>query len=120
MLNKALQLARDNPNARVLYVADSRPQLMNIKASVCTNDWIWESHSSRMRMPNGSVIQFLVVSDVEDYCHGAQFSHVVIDTETHTYALWSLLRSRVRSHIKHKGMGVYDRIGAYVYYVEEG
>jgi hypothetical protein len=116
LIERAFKLARENPEARILYITRLPKDVIHSLSPEMRGDWIFYNQSNRLVFNNESRIQFMNEDFVKNYLYGAQCSHIMLDMMYPDRELHDLCRVRIRSHIKHKDMGVYDLYGAYILY----
>ena len=118
LIDKVIRFAMMQSEARVLYVVEHQVCVRDVvNAIICTGPNItYKVQQQRIYFENGSTITILRKDSVMEYLYGAQLTHAVLDVDYCEQNLHEMLRTRIRSVVKHHGMGVYDRYGAYTYY----
>lgn len=120
LLAKAIEVARNNPDARVAFVVlDYMCVKRLFETLIQEEDFLIKHNHSSIEFSNGARIQVLYGESIEQAICGAQFSHAFIDMLClHTDKIYVAVRNRLRYTKNQKDVGMYDRYGRYLYWDE--
>lgn len=116
MYKKAIKFATQQAEAQILYCVDNYVQVREVCSKIAQEtEAVYRVNQSFVVFPNNSIIKVMSMERVQEYLYGAQLTHAIIDTDWCDIKIWQIIKSRVRSPVKHEGMGIYERYGKYVF-----